>query len=233
MIEECLKHVADIRVSNVDKKSTNADLPVQLCNYTDVYYNERITASLQFMSATATTDQHRVFGLKKGDVLLTKDSETADDIGVSAVVMDDVPNLVCGYHLAVIRPKDGRARGDFLRWALASTSSRQRMSAAATGVTRFGLRSDAIADLPIPVPSIVTQHAIADYLDRETARIDALIAAKRRMAELLEERRETVRGGLVSGASLYGSRTHRGPWWLHEVPGHWTIERLRYLVVLC
>ena len=40
----------------------------------------------------------------------------------------------------------------------------------------------------VPMPPVVTQRAIADYLDRETARIDALIAAKRRMVELLEER---------------------------------------------
>jgi type I restriction enzyme S subunit len=62
--------------------------------------------------------------------------------------------------------------------------ARQQMSAAATGVTRFGLRSEAIADLPVPLPPIATQRAIADYLDRETARIDALIAAKRRMMTL-------------------------------------------------
>jgi type I restriction enzyme, S subunit len=185
--EERLKHVADIRVSNVDKKTTEGDAQVRLCNYTDVYYNERIAGDFDFMVATATQDQRTTFGLRQGDVVLTKDSETAEDIGVTALVTDDVPDLVCGYHLAIVRANTSRVVGGYLRWVLASQPARQRMSAAATGVTRFGLRSDAIADLPIPVPSLPTQRAIANYLDRETARIDALIVAKRRMVELLEE----------------------------------------------
>ena len=188
MKEERLKHVADIRVSNVDKKITKGDARVRLCNYTDVYYNERIVGDFEFMIATATQGQRRTFGLRRGDVVLTKDSETADDIGVTALVTEDVPDLVCGYHLAIVRANTSRVVGGYLRWVLASQPARQRMSAAATGVTRFGLRSEAIADLPIPVPLLPAQHAIADYLDRETARIDALIAAKRRMVELLEER---------------------------------------------
>ena len=197
MTEERLKHVAYVRVSNVDKKSIDGDAEIRLCNYTDVYYNERITGALDFMSATATPAQRAVFRLRPGDVLLTKDSETPDDIGVSALVAEDVPDLICGYHLAVVRPRPSRVVGGYVRWALASMLARQRMSAVATGVTRFGLRSGAIADLPIPVPPIATQRALADYLDRETAKIEAITAAKRRMVELLEEQMQ----GVVSGST--------------------------------
>jgi len=176
------------------------------------------------MVATATRDQRATFGLRLGDVVLTKDSETADDIGVSALVAEDVPDLVCGYHLAVVRPRTGHAVGRYLRWALASMLARQRMSAAATGVTRFGLRSEAIADLRVPVPSLAGQHAIADYLDRETERIDALILAKRTMLELLDERwqsaMETVASGTSTGEAtqlrhLLAARISDGP---HETP---------------
>lgn len=114
MKEERLKHVADIRVSSVDKKSTDGDLPVRLCNYTDVYFNERITGSINFMEATATPSQIAAFGLRRGDVVLTKDSETPDDIGVSAVVAEDLPDLVCGYHLAIVRARGGSATGRYL-----------------------------------------------------------------------------------------------------------------------
>lgn len=78
--------------------------------------------------------------------------------------------------------------------------ARQHMSAAATGVTRFGLRSDAIGDLPVRMPNIPTQEAIATYLDRETSRIDDLIDKKRRMVELLDERTRVAREKLVSEA---------------------------------
>lgn len=174
-------------MSNVDKKSDDDDLPVRLCNYTDVYYNERITGDLDFMVATATRDQCAIFGLRSGDVVLTKDSETADDIGVGALIAEDIPGLVCGYHLAVVRPRES-AHGPYLRWVLTSDATRQGMSMAATGVTRFGLRSEAIADLEVPMRPLHEQRAIADYLDREAGRIDALIAAKQRMCSLLEDR---------------------------------------------
>lgn len=49
-----LSDVADIRSSNVDKLSVEGELDVQLCNYMDVYSNERITSSIDFMRATAT-----------------------------------------------------------------------------------------------------------------------------------------------------------------------------------
>ena len=52
-----LKHVADVIISNVDRKSTDGEWPVRLCNYTDVYYHESITADMPFMEATATKDQ--------------------------------------------------------------------------------------------------------------------------------------------------------------------------------
>ena len=52
-----LKHVASIAVSNVDKKSGEGERAVRLCNYTDVYYHDRITGDLAFMDATASDSQ--------------------------------------------------------------------------------------------------------------------------------------------------------------------------------
>ena len=63
-----------------------------------------------------------------------------------------------------------------------------RLNARGQGSTFVELSGDALAAFPVVVPPLPAQRAIADYLDRETARIDALIAAKRRMVELLEER---------------------------------------------
>src|SRR5690606_36209877 len=99
-----LKHVSAIKLSTVDKKSYEGDIPVRLCNYVDVYYNELITDDLDFMNATATAAQLRDFELKSDDVIITKDSESWDDIAVPAYVSQDLEQVVCGYHLALIRP---------------------------------------------------------------------------------------------------------------------------------
>ena len=81
-----LTSVADIRFSGVDKVSRSGETPVRLCNYIDVYDNDYITAGMNFMRATATCAEIERFGLQIGDVIITKDSETPDDIGVPAVV---------------------------------------------------------------------------------------------------------------------------------------------------
>lgn len=196
-----LKYVADVRFSSVDKKTVDGEIDVKLCNYTDVYYNERILAGMSFMDATATRDQVAAYALRGGDVLLTKDSETADDIGVSAYVPFDLPGVLCGYHLAIARPRPSAIDGRFLRWALVSAASRQQLEVAATGVTRFGLRQDAVGGMTVPVPSMREQVAVADYLDAETARVDALAVAKRRSVELQRERQAAAVGRAVFGGT--------------------------------
>ncbi len=183
-----LKSVATVRVSNVDKKTVEGGQPVRLCNYTDVYYNNIISADMQFMSATATHEQIRIFALRKDDVIITKDSETAEDIGIAAHVESSDADLVCGYHLAILRPDRRKVNGRFLYWSLMSHHLRDQFSLCATGVTRFGLRTESIASSRVPFYSLGKQIAIADFLDVETARIDALIEKKRQMLKLLTER---------------------------------------------
>lgn len=73
-----LQEVAEVAFSGVDKKTVDGEVPVSLCNYTDVFYNRRIHGRLDFMSATATPAEVERWSLRKGDVLFTKDSETPD-----------------------------------------------------------------------------------------------------------------------------------------------------------
>jgi len=173
---ESLRRLADVRVSNVDKKSVEGHEPVRLCNYTDVYYNDVITNDMTFMEATASRQQIENFRLQPGDTVITKDSETADDIGVPAYVGSSAGDLVCGYHLAMLRPGE-RLHPKFLFWVMASSYGREALSVNASGVTRYGLTYGAIKDVAIPVPPIEEQRRIADFLDEQVARIDEAISA--------------------------------------------------------
>jgi len=168
-----LRHVAVVRVSNVDKKFVDYQTHVRLCNYTDVYYHDLITNDLELSTATATLDQINTFTLRSGDVLITKDSETPDDIGVPAFVPADLQGVVCGYHLAMLRPFD--IDGLFLYYVMKSLWGRTHLSAVANGVTRFGLRLDEIKSLPIPRPPIEIQRLITGRLDSELSRSRKLI----------------------------------------------------------
>lgn len=198
-----LKFLASIAVSSVDKHSVEGETPVLLCNYTDVYYNEIITSDLAFMEATAAAEQVSRFTLRAGDTLFTKDSETPEDIAVPAYVPYDLPGIVCGYHLAIARPLSVDPR--YLYWALASQVVREQMALAATGVTRHGLRQDLMGRVPVPTPQQAVQRKIARFLDGEIARINDVLAKKRRLVDLMQERIDSEVMGLVGASELADS----------------------------
>lgn len=156
-----LKEIAEILVSNVDKKSNPKETAVMLCNYTDVYYNDYITGSINFMQATAKKSEIQKFQLKKGDVVVTKDSETPGDIAIPALVDEDIENLVCGYHLAIIRPRRKLAVGDFLAALFSMPETRYYFFTLANGATRFGLNISSIQNARFNVPDIEEQKAIS------------------------------------------------------------------------
>lgn len=91
-----LNEAAAVVFSNVDKKIYDNQKPVILCNYMDVFYNKRITSAINFMKSTASDNEIARCGLRKGDVVFTKDSETPEDIAMAAVIGEEVDNLVCG-----------------------------------------------------------------------------------------------------------------------------------------
>jgi type I restriction enzyme S subunit len=227
-----LKTIADVQLSNVDKKSFEGEEPVRLCNYTDVYYHEQITVDLDFMPATATKEQVRKFTLRAGDVLITKDSESWTDIAVPAVVTIDLPGVLCGYHLAHLRPKPGYV-GAFFARAFSAAGPRDQFRVAANGITRFGLGSDAIASGWFAVPPEAEQRKIVAFLDRETARIDALLTKKQRLiALLLEERTALITRSVTKGLDPNVSLKESDIEGLGEIPSHWDVRRadsfLRY-----
>jgi len=168
-------NVAKISFSGVDKLAKANETPVKLCNYTDVYNFARIEAHMPFMEATATETEIVRFGLKAGDVLFTKDSEAADDIAASAFVPADLPGVVCGYHLALARPKKSLIDGQFLAYALGTPETRNQFRKLANGVTRFGLNLDAFDQVHICVPDLARQRLVAQTLHDCDLEIERLI----------------------------------------------------------
>ena len=226
-----LKQIATIRVSNVDKHKVDGQPIVRLVNYTDVYYNDLITPDIQFMASTTDRDKLAKFSVLVGDTIITKDSETPDDIGVPAYVKEARPDMVCGYHLAILRPVAGPTMPKFIFYATKSSSSAAYWSSMASGLTRYGLKIDAIGSCAVALPPLREQRAIADYLDTETGRIDALVEKKQNLVELLTERRQAiitqaVTNGLDQGVAMRDS----GVEWLGEIPAHWEVKRLKHCV---
>ena len=224
-----LKRACHVFPSNVDKKSHEREMPVLLCNYTDVYYNETITVGMDFMVATASSDQIAKFQLCAGDTIITKDSETADDIAISAYVPANLPGVVCGYHLSMVRPMLD-TDGAFVKRLFDSTYAKSCFAVHANGLTRVGLGQYEIDNVELPFPPLPEQSQIAAFLDRETAKIDELVAEQRRLMELLKEKRQAVISHAVTqGLNPNAPMKPSGIEWLGDVPGHWAVRKLSQL----
>jgi type I restriction enzyme S subunit len=145
----------------------------------DVYSNDYIRSDLSFMAATATAAEVAKFKVDRGDVLITKDSETPDDIGIPAVVMDDIADLICGYHLALIKPNRKLVDPVFLSKQLSTTDTANYFYRYAAGSTRYGLSNGAVANTQISFPALQYQQKIATILtsiDTAIEKTEALIA---------------------------------------------------------
>lgn len=224
-----MKRLCAILPSNVDKKTHEGESPVRLCNYTDVYYNDLITADMDLMTASASDEQIAKFTLRQGDTIITKDSESADDIAVSAYVPADLPRVVCGYHLAILRPQNS-VHGPFMKHLFDSHYIRACVAVRANGLTRVGLSQDALGTLPVPVPPFEEQALIAGFLKQETAKLDSLIAEQRLLIERLGEKRQAlishaVTKGLNRDAPMKPSLVEG----LGEVPAHWRVLKMKWV----
>jgi type I restriction enzyme S subunit len=197
--ERRLRNLTELRVSNVDKHSKDGEIPVRLCNYTDVYKNSVITTDMPFMAASATSEEIATFNIRVGDVIITKDSEDWRDIGVPAVVAQTADDLVCGYHLAILRPKTDFISGCFLFYALQCRSAVIQLNLAAKGVTRFGLSQGAIKSLSLAVPTMDEQEKIVLFIEDATVSLNGLINRAQREIDLIREYRTRLITDVVTG----------------------------------
>ena len=227
-----LRTITEMRVSNVDKHTRGDEIPVRLCNYVDVYKNDRIGRGMVFMRATASQAEIERFRLEQDDVLITKDSEAWNDIGIPALVAETADDLICGYHLALLRPLR-EVIGPYLARTFQTTGAAYQFHVQAHGVTRYGLTHSGIRSVCIPLPTLLEQHAIVRYLDHVDRRIRRYVAAKRKLIALLEEERQAV----VSRAVIRGLNPNvrlkpSGVVWLGDVPEHWEVCRLKTVCLM-
>ncbi|MGC1853436.1 MAG: hypothetical protein WA687_13475 [Solirubrobacterales bacterium] len=218
----------DLWISTVDKHQVDSERPIRLCNYVDVYRNDRIRSGMYFPRGTALDEEVKRFRLRTEDVLITKDSESWDDIASPALVEDGADDLVCGYHLAMLRARRGLS-GAYLFWASQSLPVAYQYHVSANGVTRFGLTQGAIKRVEIPVPPSMDQAAIVRFLGYVDSRIQWFIAAKERLIELLEnEKRAIVLRAITQGIDSSVPLKPSSVEWLGDLPVHWEVRRAKW-----
>lgn len=191
-----LRHVAEVWTSSVDKHSREGELPVQLCNYVDAYRNDTVEPGPEKMRATATPEEVSRNHLEVGDSVFTKDSEDYRDIGISAFVTATADDFVCGYHLAIARPKS-LVYPRYLNWSLRGQRVLDHFGNHASGISRYGISLAGLRSAPIALPDLAEQRRIADFLDDRVARIDQIIAARRAQASATAEWLKSANSSLM------------------------------------
>jgi len=135
---------------------------------------------------------------------------------------------LCSTEFLVMRPEDYDAR--FLRYILLSRDFIDAVDASTFGSKMPRADWNFIGNMALPVPAVEVQLRVADYLDRETAQLDAVIASKKRMLRLVaEKRRALITRAVTRGIDPSAPLRESGIPWLGAIPAHWGVTKTAWL----
>ena len=160
--------------------------------------------------------------VRRGDVIV---STVRTYLRAIAAIEAPEPNLIVSTGFAVIRPR--QLESHFAAYALRAPHFVERVVANSLGVSYPAISASSLACFEIAYPQICEQRMIAVFLDSETAKIDALVARKERLIELLQEKRAAlVTRAVTRGLDPTVPTKDSGVEWLGEIPAHWEPTQL-------
>jgi type I restriction enzyme S subunit len=147
-----------------------------------------------------------------------------------ATIDHEVSDLVVSTGFAVLRPGK-EMRPKYLGYFVQTHGFVDTVVARSTGVSYPAILASELVTIPAPIPPTPEQEAISGFLDRETALIDALIDRKRRLLDLIEEKRlAIITHAVTKGLNADAPMKDSGIDWLGLVPKHWEVMRLRFVM---
>lgn len=171
--------------------------------------------------------------VQEGDLFFMMSSENFDDVGKSSILLHDLGETYLNSFCKGFRFTNDSYYPSFINYLLLSKPFRSLVLTEANGYTRINLKIDKINDIPVIYPTnLEEQTTIATYLDRKTTEIDRIIANKQKLIALYEEEKQAIINQAVTkGVKTHGVRLKdSGVEWLGEIPEHWEVKKLKYLV---
>ncbi len=224
-----LRNLGSFSASGIDKKIVEGEELVHIVNYVDVYNNN--TKELRvgdYMVVSAPLDKCQEHQLCVGDMIYTPSSETIEDIGLSSVVMDELPNTAYSYHVIRFRTNDEI----YLKYKKYLTNNHvclNYFSSCATGSIRKTLSREIFKECKVLLPPLSAQQKIADYLDKVCGEVDELISLQETMIEELKAYKQSViTEAVTKGLNPNVPMTDSGIDWIGEIPEQWKLEPLKY-----
>lgn len=228
-----VKDIVNLRGGGIDKKIIEGEKIVNLVNFTDVFKLKKLDNNLDYMQVSCREDKISNVSLIKNDLLITPSSETAKEIGIVNIVLEDLINSVYSYHILRMRLKDKKNSAKFLYYYFNSKFSKFQFENKALGITRVTLSRGDINENILFVPPLETQQKIAEYLDVEVSKLDKQVSLLERKYALLGDYKEalifeTVTQGINKNVAMKDS----GIDWIGKIPEGWEIKRLKDLYEL-
>jgi len=169
--------------------------------------------------------------IRAGDLLMSRANGSPSLVGSIAMVKQSRPWLMLSDKVFRLHPRSGTDAA-FLAWAFGSASFRAQVESAISGADGLAnnLPQSVLRAFFSPRPPLDEQGSIACFLDRETAKIDALVAEQQRLVDLLKEKRQAVLSHAVTkGLNPDALMKPSGIEWLGDVPAHWAVVAIKWL----
>lgn len=223
-----LAHFGEFRKGRGIARADITDEGVPAILYGDLYTQYELKAET-LVKRTTPEVAANAEEICKGDLLLTGSGETKEDIGRCIVYLGKEKAYAGG---DVIILRQNKADSLFLSYVLNSAPVVAQKTQMAKGEIVVHIYSSDLRDIVFPLPPLPEQRAIAAFLDERTARIDALVARKRRLVQLLKEKRQAlITRAVTRGLDPKAKMKESGVPWLGEVPEHWEVKRIKAVVV--
>ena len=219
-----LKYLASIN-DDVLGEDASADFEMQYIDIGNVDSSGRISDLASYRFEDAPSRARRL--VREGDVII---STVRTYLQAITQIHEPPDNLVVSTGFAVVRPYRDRFDARYCRFALREPVFLAEVEKRSVGLNYPAINTTDLASIPISVHPLSKQRAIADYLERETSRLDALVAEKERLLKLLAEKRQAlITRAVTRGLDLHTPMRDSGIPWIGEIPAHWKAERARWL----
>jgi type I restriction enzyme S subunit len=170
-----------------------------MLRFLNAYKNDKLFLDTDLSVGTCSESEFEKYQLRKGQVIITKDSESANDIGIPTYVTETFENAVCGYHLAILDSKSSLINGEYLFRFLQTNVVKGYFETESNGVTRFGLGKPSIENLYVPLVSVDVQFAIIKRINAEIDKLDLTSSKITLQIEKLKEYRQSLISEAVTG----------------------------------
>ncbi|MGB7070531.1 MAG: restriction endonuclease subunit S [Pyrinomonadaceae bacterium] len=168
--------------------------------------------------------------VKYGDTII---STVRTYLKAIAFIPEDSENRICSTGFAVVSPLQEYFVPKYLFYLCRSERFVDEVCSLSEGVSYPAIDSDSLRNIFALIPSQPEQTAIATYLDEETEQIDKLVANKQKLIALLkEERTAIINHAITKGIDPSAELKRSGLDWLDNIPEHWKIRRLKYVVLV-